>query len=51
MCVGIVHDWRHPAFVDFHFAAQAKQFETLPPGTAAILDENPDGWHVYLTKR
>jgi hypothetical protein len=50
MCVGIIHDWRHPAFVDEHFAEQARRFEALPPGTAAILDENPGGWHVYLTK-
>lgn len=50
MCIGIIRDWRRTAFKDLHFAQEAKRFEALPAGTAVSIPENPEGWHVYLTK-
>ncbi len=51
MCVGMIRDWRHPAFKDMHFAKYAARFEAAPAGTVVIIPENPAGWTVRLVKR
>jgi hypothetical protein len=51
MCVGIVRDWRHPAFKDMHFDEYAARFEVAPAGTVVTIPENPAGWTVRLVKR
>jgi hypothetical protein len=51
MCLGIIRDWRHPAFKDMHFADYAERFETAPAGTIVTIPENPAGWTVRLFKR
>jgi hypothetical protein len=50
MCVGIIRDWRQPAFLDMHFAEYAKSFEAAPAGTTVTIPENPDGWTMILVK-
>jgi hypothetical protein len=51
MCIGIIHDWRHPAFKDLDFAESAKRFENASPGTVTDFAENPGGWKMQLIKR
>ncbi len=51
MCVGIIRDWRHPAFLDLHYAEYAERFEAAPAGTVVNIPENPAGWTVHLVKR
>src|SRR5208337_2386912 len=41
MCLGMMRDWRHPAFQDMHFAEYAARFEAAPAGTVVIIPENP----------
>jgi hypothetical protein len=50
MCIGMIRDWRHPAFKDLDFAASARRFENAPPGTLTDFAENPDGWKMELVK-
>jgi hypothetical protein len=49
--VGIVRDWRIPAFKDLHFAEQVERFEQASPGTTVVIPENPEGWTLSLIKR
>jgi hypothetical protein len=51
MCIGIVRDWRHPAFQDLHFQEYARSFEAAPVGTAFTIPLNPEGWDMRLVKR
>ncbi|MGP8268739.1 MAG: hypothetical protein ACLQLH_01620 [Terracidiphilus sp.] len=51
MCIGIIRDWRHPAFEDMHFAEHVQRFEAAPAGTVLNIPENPAGWTVRLVKR
>ena len=51
MCFGIIRDWRHPAFVDLHYAVYAERFEAAPAGSVVAIPENPDGWNLHLVKR
>jgi hypothetical protein len=51
MCLGIIRDWRHPAFLDLHFAEHAERFEAASAGTVVNIPENPAGWIVRLVKR
>ncbi len=51
MSVGIVREWRYPAFVDLHFGAYARQFSDLPKGSSLDIPLNPTGWSMTLTKR
>ncbi len=51
MCLGIIRDWRHPAFKDMHFAEYAERFAAAPAGTIVTIPENPVGWTVRLVKR
>jgi hypothetical protein len=50
MSVGIVRDWIHPGFKDFHFAESAKHFADAPTGAVTSFAENPEGWSVRLVK-
>ena len=50
MCLGIIRDWRHPAFKDMHFADYAARFEAAPAGTVVTIPENPAGWTIRLIK-
>jgi len=51
MCIGVVHDWRHPVFADMHFAEYTRRFEAAPVGTKIIIPVNPAGWNTLLIKR
>jgi hypothetical protein len=51
MCIGVLRDWRHPAFKDVQFAEYAKSFRAAPAGSTVSIPENPDGWTARLTKR
>ena len=51
MCIGILRDWRHPAFQDLHFAEYVKRFEAAPVGTTVTIPVNPIGWDLRLVKR
>jgi hypothetical protein len=48
MCLGIIRDWRHPAFKNMHFAEYAARFEAAPAGAVVTI---PAGWTVRLVKR
>jgi hypothetical protein len=48
--VGIYRDWRHPRFVDLHFASFAADFERAAPGTRITIPINPVGWEMQLVK-
>lgn len=50
MTVGIVREWRHPAFVDLHFRGYARQFSELPKGSTLTIPINPPGWSMALVK-
>lgn len=50
MIIGIILDWQHPAFTDFHFKEHAHRFESTPIGTQATIPINPPGWSMVLTK-
>lgn len=47
---GLFADWRHPAFVDLDFAAHARRFDELSPGTTAEIPINPN-WRMTLVKK
>jgi hypothetical protein len=54
LCIGIVADWRYPAFVDLHFPEYAKVFDASPPGMAVTIPLNPRKsqlWEVRLVKK
>jgi hypothetical protein len=51
MCFGIIRDFRYPAYKDLHFAQDVKRFGAVPPGTAFVFPQNPQGWNVTLIKR
>jgi hypothetical protein len=51
MCIGIVRDWRHPAFHDMHFAEYARRFESSPAGTVVTIPQCTEGWTMTLVKR
>jgi hypothetical protein len=50
ICIGIVRDWRHPAYEDMHFAEYAKRLDAAPAGAIVTIPENPKGWNVQLIK-
>lgn len=50
MSIGVIRDWRRPAFTNLNFASYARSFEAAPPGTAFTIPENPSGWIVPLIK-
>ncbi len=55
MCIGVVADWRYPAYTDLHFPGYAKQFASAAPGTAVTIPLNPylihERWAVRLVKK
>lgn len=50
MCLGILRDWRHPAFTETHFAESVQRFQAAQPGTLVTIPEYPPGWTVKLVK-
>jgi hypothetical protein len=50
MTIGIILDWRYPAFKDFHFDEHARRFESAPIGTQATIPINPPGWSLTLLR-
>jgi hypothetical protein len=42
---------RYPAFVDYHWAEQATEFEMLTPGESKMFLINPPGWQMTLHKK
>jgi hypothetical protein len=50
MCIGVVRDWKHPAFKDVQFAEHAKRFDAAQVGSTVTIPENPDGWTARLIK-
>jgi hypothetical protein len=50
MCFGAAFHWRHSALKDFDFLAYTRSFEIAPPGTVAVIPENPEGWSIRLVK-
>jgi hypothetical protein len=51
MCIGMLRDWKHPAFYDLQFPTYAKRFAAAPQGAATSIPINPPGWHMKLIKR
>ncbi len=51
MPVGIIRDWRHPAWNDQHFAARAQEFAAVPRGTHMVFPIAPSGWFMELVKQ
>jgi hypothetical protein len=51
MPVGILRDWRHPAFVDQHFAEHAREFARAPQGAHMVFAIDPPGWYMELVKK
>lgn len=49
--IGIVHEWKNPAFTNFHFAQYADQFERAPWGAMLNIPIFPDGWTMKLVKK
>ena len=50
MCIGVLRDWRHPAFPDTHFAESAERFAAAPAGATVSIPEFPFGWTATLIK-
>jgi hypothetical protein len=50
-CTGIITDWRHPAYTDFHFQASAAKFAAAAPGTMVNIPIFPAPWTMRLVKR
>lgn len=50
MIIGIILDWRHPAFKDFNFEEHAYRFESAPIGTQTTIPINPSGWSITLLR-
>jgi hypothetical protein len=50
MMVGVIRDWRHPAYRDFDFASYSNTFEASTPGSVLTFPVNPNGWDVRLVK-
>lgn len=51
MVIGIVRDYKAPAFVDLKFADHAAHLSEVPMGTVVMIPQNPDGWRLKLIKR
>jgi hypothetical protein len=49
--MGVIRDWRHPAYADTHFAAAAAAFDSAPRRTVVLFQQNPPGWTFLLIKR
>jgi hypothetical protein len=50
MVVGLILDWRQPAFQDFHFNRCVREFNAAPDGAEVIFPLNPPGWYMLLIK-
>ena len=40
MLIGVLRDWRHPAFTDLHFAVYAETLSKSAPGTVLVFLES-----------
>jgi hypothetical protein len=50
MVIGVVRDYRAPAFVDLKFADYAARLRQAPGGAVIVIPQNPDGWQLKLIK-
>lgn len=48
--IGIIMDWKDPAFKDYNFQQFAEEFENVPDGAQFVIPINPN-WEMKLTKR
>jgi hypothetical protein len=51
MLVGVLRDWKDPAFEDMHFASYVGKLQGSSKGTVVVIPENPAGWDVQLVRR
>jgi hypothetical protein len=51
MVIGIIRDYRLPAFVDLKYAEYAAHLNEAPKGAVIMIPQNPDGWQLKLVKR
>lgn len=50
MCLGIIRDWRHPAYSETRFAESVERYNAAPAGTTVTIPEHPQGWTMKLIK-
>jgi hypothetical protein len=50
MTTGVLADWEHPPYVDFHFERYAYQFQVSPSGAEIVVPINPPGWFMSIMK-
>jgi hypothetical protein len=55
LCIGVVADWRYPAYTDLNFPKYAQEFAAAAPGAAITIPLNPHfvptPWAVRLVKK
>jgi hypothetical protein len=51
MIIGIIIEFVHPPYKDFHYNDELNHFQTLSPGEKAIIPINPSGWTMELIKK
>lgn len=51
MQVGIIRDWRYPAYADSCFAASVQRMHDARVGDRVSIPIAPEGWHMELVKR
>ena len=51
MLIGIIRDWRHPAYEDQKFAQYVNKVMASKPGEAIVIPETPPGWTLRLVKK
>jgi N-acetylmuramoyl-L-alanine amidase len=49
--IGIIRDWRYPAYSDGHFPDYARQFDESAPCTIVTIPTYPVGWPVRLVTK
>jgi hypothetical protein len=50
MIVGVIRDFKCPAFQDDRFADYAHRLDEAPKNTVVVIPQNPPGWKVKLIK-
>jgi hypothetical protein len=50
MIVGVIRDFRYPAFQDDRFADYAHRLDEAPKNTVIVIPQNPPGWKLKLIK-
>jgi hypothetical protein len=51
MVIGVVRDYRVPAFTDLRFPEYAAYLHETPKGAIIVIPQNPNGWQMKLVKR